>query len=242
MLFNENTKLGQTYYRMREFCKIHKLELFGVFLLVVFLIAGIPWLMEHLVIRNNYKSVIGNSEWVGFLSSYLGGVIGGFITLGGVFLTLKFYRKQDKDKIRSEKKQQMTALYWFFQFKIEIVQSWFSSYEEMENETPAIPVGDLLTKDDFVFCFERLESVQEVFGQEPAEKMMNFYSELDSLQWVYRKLTRYNDNRDRYSQEQLLEAYEEFKDRVRVVNDLIETEYKQELEDIRKFTNDEPLG
>lgn len=67
-----------------------------------------PFILEHLIYRNNYYSVLSNGEWSGFLGSYISGLIGGIGTLVAVFISInetrKVQYKSDKDKDYIERK------------------------------------------------------------------------------------------------------------------------------------------
>jgi hypothetical protein len=41
---------------------------------------------------------IDRNTWVGFLGSILGGIISGVLSVGGVFLTLNYYREKDAEQ------------------------------------------------------------------------------------------------------------------------------------------------
>ncbi|MCH7322899.1 hypothetical protein LZ480_13540 [Solibacillus sp. MA9] len=76
-----------------------------IFLSIFFLILLIitPFLVNKLMITPSTYFVMDkvelNNHWVGFFSSYLGGIFGGIIsgalTLGGVYLTIKAQEKKD---------------------------------------------------------------------------------------------------------------------------------------------------
>lgn len=56
----------------------------------------IPIIIDKLIIGNNIKSNISNEQWVGFLGSYIGAIIGGIVSMLGIFITIQFYKEQQK--------------------------------------------------------------------------------------------------------------------------------------------------
>lgn len=56
-------------------------------ILFVVLVFGIPLVMDKCIIGNNYKSNISNSDWVSFLGSYLGAILGGLFALIAIYIT-----------------------------------------------------------------------------------------------------------------------------------------------------------
>ena len=63
----------------------------------IILIVLIPIGIDHLIIGNDIHSNISNSDWVSFLGSYIGSLIGAGISIIGIFMTIKFSEKQAKN-------------------------------------------------------------------------------------------------------------------------------------------------
>ena len=63
----------------------------------VILIVLIPIGIDHLIIGNDIYSNISNSDWVSFLGSYIGSLIGAGVSIVGIFMTIKFSEKQSKN-------------------------------------------------------------------------------------------------------------------------------------------------
>ena len=86
--------------------KNKKIIAFLIFTLVISFI--LPFILEYLIYRNNFYSVLDNSDWSGFLGSYISGLIGGIGTLVAVYISIsetrKVQYKSDKDKDYSERK------------------------------------------------------------------------------------------------------------------------------------------
>lgn len=98
---------------IKDFFKNYRQEIIigGIWGLLA--IVAIPWLLEYLIYRNSYVSVLSNETWSGFLGSYLGGIIGGLFTLLAVYFTTKQTRliqskieqQQAQDRLNFEKKE-----------------------------------------------------------------------------------------------------------------------------------------
>ena len=69
-----------------------KVIVLGCFLIIILLPIGI----DKFIFINTYPSNIDNNAWASFLGSYLGSIIGGLFSLGGIFLTIRFTRNQNK--------------------------------------------------------------------------------------------------------------------------------------------------
>lgn len=68
-----------------------------VIVLFVILFLGIPLVLEMVVFGYKHPSYITNGEWVGFLGSYLGGIIGGGTTLLAIYFTTKETRRIERE-------------------------------------------------------------------------------------------------------------------------------------------------
>lgn len=69
-------------------------------LLAAIAIFLLPLIIDHLIIGNNFPSNIENDEWVSFLGNYIGAIIGAFVTLVGIKITIKFTNDQNKEERR----------------------------------------------------------------------------------------------------------------------------------------------
>ena len=56
----------------------------------------IPFLIDWLIIGNNIPSNITNPEWVNFLGSYVGAIVGGIVSLIGIGWTIRFTQKENR--------------------------------------------------------------------------------------------------------------------------------------------------
>ena len=60
----------------------------------VLVMLGIPLAVDWLIIANDIPSNISNSDWVSFLGSYIGAIIGGIVSLIGIGVTIRFTKQQ----------------------------------------------------------------------------------------------------------------------------------------------------
>lgn len=79
--------------------KISKI-LFGILIGAIVFI-GLPLFLDWFIVGNKISSNISNSEWIGFLGSYLGGVLGAGATIFGVVLVNNF---QNIEEVKGLKK------------------------------------------------------------------------------------------------------------------------------------------
>ncbi|NSB34019.1 hypothetical protein [Clostridium saccharoperbutylacetonicum] len=71
-----------------------------LFLLALGVCISIPLLIDNWAFGSDYPSNIENKDWAGFLGSYTGSLLGGIVTLVGIWVTIKFQRQQtDKDRV-----------------------------------------------------------------------------------------------------------------------------------------------
>lgn len=54
----------------------------------------LPIFTNNFIINTNFYSKVSNDNWIAFLGSYLGGILGGLGTLAGVLITLRESRKE----------------------------------------------------------------------------------------------------------------------------------------------------
>ncbi len=81
---------------MKEFFK----KYIGLFIVIILL----PLILDWLIIGNHFPSNLSNNEWVTFLGSYCGGVIGGCITLFVLYKTLEDNKKSLQKTLEDNKK------------------------------------------------------------------------------------------------------------------------------------------
>lgn len=77
------------------FIKNNKIAIIIISSLFLFLIL-LPFIIDWLIIGNNFPSNISNSDWVSFLAGYIGTILGGVISLIGIIWTIRFTREQNK--------------------------------------------------------------------------------------------------------------------------------------------------
>lgn len=59
--------------------------IFGILIGTIVFI-GLPLFLDRFIVGNKISSNISNSEWIGFLGSYLGGVLGAGATIIGIYI------------------------------------------------------------------------------------------------------------------------------------------------------------
>lgn len=77
-----------------------------ILLAALLVVTVLPFILELLIFRNKFYSVLTNGEWGGFLGSYLGGIISGLGTIVAVWVTTKETRaiqKNTQDNIESDR-------------------------------------------------------------------------------------------------------------------------------------------
>ena len=67
---------------------------FCLIILSILLIVGIPLSVDWIIVANDIPSNISNTDWVGFLGSYIGAIIGGIVSLIGIGATVRFTKQQ----------------------------------------------------------------------------------------------------------------------------------------------------
>lgn len=73
-----------------------KRSLIASILLSLIAIFLLPFVIDRFVIGNNVPSNISNSDWVGFLGSYIGAIIGALVSLIGIAATIKYTNEQNR--------------------------------------------------------------------------------------------------------------------------------------------------
>lgn len=65
-------------------------------LCAIILIFALPFVINWLIIGNVFLSNISNSDWLGFLGGYVGAIIGAFVSLVGIVVTIRYTNDQNK--------------------------------------------------------------------------------------------------------------------------------------------------
>ena len=65
-------------------------------IVISLLLFGVPLLIDWLIIGNEFPSNIENSDWVSFLGGYVGAILGGCISLTGIYWTIRFTREENR--------------------------------------------------------------------------------------------------------------------------------------------------
>lgn len=62
----------------------------------IIIVIGVPLFIDWIIIGNSFPSNIDNSDWVDFLGGYIGTVLGGCISLIGIYWTINFTREENR--------------------------------------------------------------------------------------------------------------------------------------------------
>lgn len=69
-----------------------------IIVIAVIVMVGVPVLLNVLLcVSIPTASDLGNKEWIGFWGSYIGGCFGGLCTLITIYLTIRYYEKQENE-------------------------------------------------------------------------------------------------------------------------------------------------
>jgi hypothetical protein len=120
-----------------------------------------------------------DEAWIGFA----GAVIGGLLTLVGVFVTIKYYKKQEKCQHQQEIETQGQAIYWFFKAKLDLLDDWSKMFEHAKKiKMNVVPSGELVSNGDTVFLFERLRYMTEWLEDSEISHLIDLLAMLKNLQ------------------------------------------------------------
>ena len=81
------------------FCKYKKYILICLSVILI-----IPALLEFIVFKNRFSSIVSNDGWMSFFGSFFGGIIGGLLTLLGVWITIKNEYKLHEESVLKSKR------------------------------------------------------------------------------------------------------------------------------------------
>lgn len=68
----------------------------GCIILSTIVILLLPVAMDWLIIGNSIPSNVSNSDWVAFLGSYIGAILGAIVSLAGIIITIRYTNKQNQ--------------------------------------------------------------------------------------------------------------------------------------------------
>lgn len=66
----------------------------------IFIVSIFPLMMDRWIIGNTVYSNINNSDWVSFLGSYIGAILGGICTLLALHITIKNENAKHKELLK----------------------------------------------------------------------------------------------------------------------------------------------
>ena len=85
------------------------------------LIIGIPLFIDWLIIGNKFPSNITNTEWVSFWGGYAGAILGGIVSLIGIYCTIRFTREEN----RSDREMQIKPVFDIYcRHLSEVKENW----------------------------------------------------------------------------------------------------------------------
>lgn len=120
-----------------------------------------------------------DEAWIGFA----GAVIGGLLTLVGVFLTILYYKSEEKNKAKRMSHLQCEALFWFFEVKGDLLKEWNKLIEDVQDPKEYVsPSGNLVPVGDDIFLFERIQYLNEALDDAEITSLLEFFARLKTLQ------------------------------------------------------------
>lgn len=145
-----------------------KTFIFITMVLIVFV--AIPLLMDNFLFGNNFSTNLDNSEWSGFLGSYVGSLIGAIATIAGV--RYGFYL-DSKKQIESEIWENSLIVYYDLVLGLtDLKKLYISLYNVSFTNIP--------TK--MFFSNEWIKNVAKISGTEKStEKIYKLYGDLVSV-------------------------------------------------------------
>lgn len=187
---------------------MNKKTLIIIICIVSFLILLLPIFINILLRIDWFSSIVmgGESGWLSFYGSYLGGILGGLLTLVGVFLTIRYQDDLRKQELRDREVRDikhisriMDTFYLHLSFVLKALKEEFGDdfvfeeslkhhlteieavREKLEEFTlQNIPKDSL---DDFLTVKEHLEMIKSMLSGVYMEK-------LDTRQAVVEKLNK----------------------------------------------------
>jgi hypothetical protein len=109
-------------------CKQVKIKYTILGIVFIVLVIGIPLIIDNWIIGNDFQSNISNSDWVSFLGSYIGAILGGLFTLVAIYITYNQNNKLHSENANSLIEMKRLDVMPFMDMKIEksITEEYFS--------------------------------------------------------------------------------------------------------------------
>lgn len=114
------------------------------------------------------------AAWIGFLGS----ILGGLLTLLGVWLTIFCYKKKEDQQAQLEKKKNIALLYWNLKKNMEVVRAIY----ERINENKPFGIIKSYHDYDYQFYFNKIIYVQDILDSEEITTIILFYHALAEIE------------------------------------------------------------
>lgn len=110
--------------------------------------------------------------------SLVSALVGGMCALLGAFMTIKFYKKQEKETRRKEDNRNIAGFYFMLLEKANKLCIW------MKNTTEPfiVQVTPIYTNDENMFLYDRLQNILAVTSEEDVRELVAFLSDLHQLE------------------------------------------------------------
>lgn len=115
-----------------------------------------------------------SAVWIGFLGS----IIGGFIALLGVKITIDSYKNQEAEKAKLEKEQNIALLYWNIKSHKERINALYNNINNNQPLTLIKSYNDY----DYQFYFNKITYIQDILSPENITTLILFYHGLADIE------------------------------------------------------------
>jgi len=106
----------------------------NLILIFVLFIIGFPFFVDNIIVASKMESNISNEQWISFLSSFIGGAVGGLITLVAIFFTIK-----QSAEIQQENIQKMIELHEDNKLQLNDIQLQNKEYQNKRDLSEVRP-------------------------------------------------------------------------------------------------------
>ena len=173
-----------------------------IFLFIAFIVI-LPIAIDKFIIGSKVPSNITNTEWVSFLGSYMGGLIGSITTIIGIYLTIEFNKKQELERISLNKKQELEGINLYF-------DNIFSNNLEKKENISKNLLNNIIYKKIYIENINNRiyeENFLNILQLEKYKEILNIYTIQNEIEKIIK-----NDNITGFGGHIVIKSFEKLKD------------------------------
>lgn len=113
--------------------------------------------------------------------SFFGAILGGFLTLLGVALTIRYYKNQEERNTKSAQKVGAMVFYNFLLVKVNLLEKIHKAKED-EQIKLVVQGGSVYTELENLFLYERIHCIESILTDAELGELLAFMGQLQQFE------------------------------------------------------------